>query len=148
LPAGRAAAASPAAPPAALRRGFIVIIDDETAIQSAMVSLLTNWGHRVLAGSSGQSLIAALADCPERPDLIISDYRLADRETGLEAIRLLRAEYNADIPAMLITGETRPEELQAAHFSGFLVLHKPVPNSQLRAAIGNLLRQEAAPETV
>ena len=148
LPAGRAAAASPAAPPAALRRGLIVIIDDETAIQSAMVSLLTNWGHRVLAGASGQSLIAALADCPERPDLIISDYRLADRETGLEAIRLLRAEYNADLPAMLITGETRPEELQAAHFSGFLVLHKPVPNSQLRAAIGNLLRQEAAPETV
>ncbi len=142
------AAAPPAAVPAALRRGFIVIIDDETAIQSAMVSLLTNWGHRVLAGSSGQSLIGALADCPERPDLIISDYRLSQQETGLEAIRLLRAEYNADIPAMLITGETRPDELQAAQFSGFLVLHKPVPNSQLRAAIGNLLRQEATPESV
>jgi two-component system, sensor histidine kinase len=89
-----------------------------------------------------------LADCPDRPDLIISDYRLSHQETGIEAIRRLRAEYNADIPAMLITGETRPEQLQAAHHSGFLVLHKPVPNSQLRAAIGNLLRQEAAPESV
>jgi CheY-like chemotaxis protein len=141
-------ATPPAAPPAALRRGFIVIIDDETAIQSAMVSLLTNWGHRVVAASSGQALIGALADCLERPDLIISDYRLSHHETGIDAISLLRAEYNADIPAMLITGETRPEELQAAHRSGFLVLHKPVPNSQLRAAIGNLLRQEATPESV
>jgi len=148
LPEERMVATPPAAPPAALRRGFIVIIDDETAIQSAMVSLLTNWGHRVVAASSGQALIGALADCLERPDLIISDYRLSHPETGIDAISLLRAEYNADIPAMLITGETRPEELQAAHRSGFLVLHKPVPNSQLRAAIGNLLRQEATPESV
>jgi signal transduction histidine kinase/CheY-like chemotaxis protein len=148
LPAGGTIPATAAPPPAALRRGFIIIIDDDTAIQSAMVSLLTTWGHRALAGSSGQSLIRALADCPQRPDLIISDYRLADQETGLEAIRLLRGECNADIPAMLITGETRPEELQAAHFSGFLVLHKPVPNGQLRASIGNLLRQGAARESV
>ncbi len=135
--------ATPAVPPPVLRRGFIVIIDDDEAIQSAMVSLLTNWGHRVLAGSSGQAVIGPLAESPQRPDLIISDYRLSNQETGIEVIRRLRAEYNADIPAMLITGETRPEQLQEAHKSGFLVLHKPVPNSQLRAAIGNLLRQEA-----
>jgi signal transduction histidine kinase/CheY-like chemotaxis protein len=140
LPAERSA---PAMPPGVLRRGFIVIIDDDEAIRSAMVSLLTNWGHRVLAGSSGQAVIGPLASSPQRPDLIISDYRLSHQETGIEVIRRLRAEYNADIPAMLITGETRPEQLQEAHRSGFLVLHKPVPNSQLRAAIGNLLRQEA-----
>ncbi len=143
LPAERAAPAAPAVPPPVLRRGFIVIIDDDEAIQSAMVSLLTNWGHRVLAGPSGQAVIGPLAQSPQRPDLIISDYRLSNQETGIEVIRRLRAEYNADIPAMLITGETRPEQLQEAHRSGFLVLHKPVPNSQLRAAIGNLLRQEA-----
>jgi signal transduction histidine kinase/CheY-like chemotaxis protein len=137
-------ASPPATSPAVLRRGFIVIIDDDDAIQSAMVSLLTTWGHRVLAGASGQAVIDALAELPERPDVIISDYRLAHQETGIAVIRRLRAEYNEDIPAMLITGETRPEQLKEAHRSGFLVLHKPVPNSQLRAAIGNLLRQEAA----
>jgi signal transduction histidine kinase/CheY-like chemotaxis protein len=143
----RAAPPLPATPPAVLRRGFIVIIDDDEAIRSAMVSLLTNWGHRVLAGASGQAVIGPLADCPQRPDLIISDYRLSQQETGIEVIRRLRAEYNEDIPAMLITGETRPEQLQEAHRSGFLVLHKPVPNSQLRAAIGNLLRQEETAAT-
>jgi signal transduction histidine kinase/CheY-like chemotaxis protein len=139
-----AAAALPAVPPPVLRRGFIVIIDDDAAIRSAMVSLLTTWGHRVLAGASGTAVIGPLADCPERPDLIISDYRLSHEESGIEVILRLRGEYNEDIPAMLITGETRPEQLQEAHRSGFLVLHKPVPNSQLRAAIGNLLRQETA----
>jgi two-component system, sensor histidine kinase len=148
LPDTRTVVTPAAALPAALRRGFIVIIDDDMAIQSAMVSLLKNWGHRVVAGSSGEAVVGVLADCPDRPDLIISDYRLSHQETGIEAIRRLRAEYNEDIPAMLITGETRSDQLQAAHHSGFLVLHKPVPNSQLRAAIGNLLRQEAAPESV
>ena len=148
LPPSLAAAPPPATLPAALRRGFIVIVDDDTVIQRAMVSLLSNWGHRVVAGSSGQAAMDRLADCPDRPDLIISDYRLSQQETGTEVIRRLRAEYNADIPAMLITGETRPDHLQAAHRSGFLVLHKPVPNSQLRAAIGNMLRQEAAPDPV
>jgi CheY-like chemotaxis protein len=143
LPPSLPERAAPAMPPGVLRRGFIVIIDDDEAIRGAMVSLLTNWGHRVLAGASGQAVIGPLAASPQRPDLIISDYRLSNQETGIEVIRRLCAEYNADIPAMLITGETRPEQLQEAHRSGFLVLHKPVPNSQLRAAIGNLLRQEA-----
>jgi two-component system, sensor histidine kinase len=127
---------------AILRRAFIVVIDDDDAIRNAMESLLLHWGHRVVTAPSGEATLAALAKCPDRPDLIITDYRLGHVETGLDVIRLLNAEYNDDLPAILITGETRPEQLQEVHRSGCLVLHKPVPDRQLRAAIGNLLRQE------
>jgi hypothetical protein len=47
---------------------------------------------------------------------------------------------------MLITGDTAPDRLQEAHESGFLLLHKPVAASKLRAAIGNLMGQKLRDE--
>ena len=43
---------------------------------------------------------------------------------------------------MLITGDTAPRSVEAQE-SGLLLLHKPVPNSKLRAAIANLMRRPA-----
>lgn len=125
--------------PAMLRRGFVLVIDDEAAIRTAMRELLSSWGHEVLdAGSCGE-MLEYLAECPDRPDLILSDYRLRDGENGIAAIRRLQSEYNEDIPGLLITGDSAPERLQEARASGFPVLYKPVPNAKLRAAIGNLM---------
>jgi DNA-binding response OmpR family regulator len=45
-----------------------------------------------------------------------------------------------NVPAMLITGDTAPDRIEAAQASGFLLLHKPVPSGRLRAAIANLIR--------
>jgi CheY-like chemotaxis protein len=92
----------------------------------------------VAAGSSAEA-IDLLATCPARPDLIISDFRLRDGENGIAAVERLRSEYNEPIPAMLITGDTAPDRLGEAQASGLLLLHKPVPNSRLRAAIVNLI---------
>ncbi len=44
---------------------------------------------------------------------------------------------------MLITGHTAPDRLREAQESGLLLLHKPVPNSRLRAAITHLARRAA-----
>lgn len=127
------------------RRGLIVVVDDETLIQEAMRSLLVSWGHTVIVAGSGAEILQRLADCPTRPDLVICDYRLRDEETGVEVIEALQSEYNEDIPGMLITGDTAPDRLLEARESGFLLLHKPVADAKLRAAIGNLL-QAAPPE--
>jgi CheY-like chemotaxis protein len=92
----------------------------------------------VVAGGSDEA-VGRLAGVADRPDLIISDFRLRDGEDGIAAIELLRSEYNEAIPAMLITGDTAPDRLREAQASGLLLLHKPVPNSRLRAAIVNLM---------
>jgi CheY-like chemotaxis protein len=93
----------------------------------------------VLCAGSGDDMLARAATCPHRPDVIICDYRLRADETGLQVIERLRAEYNDDIPALLITGDTAPDRLAEAVGSGLLLLHKPVANSRLRAAVNNLL---------
>ncbi|MCC6775357.1 MAG: response regulator [Hyphomicrobiales bacterium] len=126
--------------------GLILVIDDERAIQEAMRSLLAGWGHEVIAAGSCAEMLDRIATCPDVPRLIICDYRLRGGENGIATIRRLQSEYNEDIPAMLITGDTAPDRLQEARESGFLLLHKPVPNSKLRASIGNLV-QAARGET-
>ncbi len=143
--AGAALAELPAArlPAGAAQRGLILVVDDETAIQLAMLSLLTSWGHEAIATGSGDEMVARLETCTERPALIICDYRLRGGENGIAVIERLRNEYNADILALLITGDTAPDRLKEAQASGLLLLHKPVPNSKLRAAIGNLMRRPA-----
>ncbi len=123
----------------ALVQGLIVVIDDELAIREAMSSLLTEWGYDVVTAGSGDEAMQRLATCPVRPDLVICDYRLRDGENGVAVIERLRAEYNERIPAMLISGDTAPDRLADAQASGLLLLHKPVSNSRLRAAIVNLI---------
>jgi len=129
---------------AGLRTGFIVAIDDEAAVRVAMSQLLVSWGHQVVAAASGDEALAALADCPTRPDLIICDYRLRDGENGLDVIQRLQAEYNEDIPVLLVTGDTAPERIREAEASGYPLLHKPLAYARLRAAVHNLLSRAAA----
>lgn len=106
----------------------------------------SSWGFQVIATGSGAEMLERIAGCPVAPDLILCDYRLRDEENGIDVIRQLQAEYNDDIPAVLITGDTASERLRQARDSGYIVLNKPVANSKLRATIGNVIsRRRAAP---
>jgi CheY-like chemotaxis protein len=131
--------------------GLVLVIDDEAPIREGMATLLASWGHGVVAAGSGDEMLAELAECPDRPDLIICDYRLRAGENGIEVIERLRSEYNEAIPAMLITGDTAKDRLTEAQASGLLLLHKPVSNAKLRAAIASLTAaaelDESAPES-
>jgi CheY-like chemotaxis protein len=121
------------------RCGLIIVIDDEKAIQLALRSLLESWGHTVMTAGSGADMMALLAECPACPDLVICDYRLRDGENGIAVIRQLQADYNEAFPALLITGDTAADRLAEAHQSGLKLLHKPVANARLQAAIEELL---------
>ena len=115
-------------------RGLVLVIDDEVAICEAMRSLLESWGHAVITAGSGAEMLERIVDCESRPDLIICDYRLQG-ENGIAVIKRLQSEFNDEIPAMLITGDTAPDRLLEARGSGFLLLHKPVSADKLQQAI-------------
>ena len=120
--------------------GLILVVDDEATIQMAMKSLLEGWGFKAIVAGSCDEILPLLANCPDRPGLIVCDYRLRAHEDGIRVIERLRSEYNDDeIPGMLITGDTAPDRLREAQESGLLLLHKPVSNSRLRAAIIHLM---------
>jgi two-component system, sensor histidine kinase len=134
------AASAPAVPDVA-RGKLIVVVDDDPLALSGMDGLLRSWGCRVITGDSADSALRRLAgrDRPP-PDLIISDYHLTDGKTGVEAIKLLRGAYGAQISAFLISGDISSETRPAADASGLHILHKPVDPMMLRALLNRMLK--------
>ncbi len=147
LPAGDAGQLreAPAAPltlatTAGLQGRTVLLIDDESAILSAMQRVLSGWGCRVLcADSATQALTKISGENAVRPDLVLSDHRLREGQNGLDAIRAVRRALNTPLPAILISGDTAPEVLRAAADFGCPLLHKPVKPARLRAAINAVL---------
>ena len=130
-------------PQADLADAFIAVVDDEEAILEGMRSLLPGWGYRLLTATSGDEMLAKLAQCALRPDAIVCDYRLHGTETGVDVIHRIQEEFNACIPGMLITGDTSPERLREAMASGFTLLHKPLQPDSLRTQLALLLSEES-----
>jgi GAF domain-containing protein/CheY-like chemotaxis protein len=118
---------------------LVVVIDDDPLVLEAMGGVLRSWGCTVIGGESGPAALSHIQTHARRPDLIVSDYRLASG-TGIEAIRQLREKFGEDVPAFLISGDTAPERLRDAAANGFQLLHKPVPPMRLRAMLNQLLK--------
>ena len=117
---------------------LVVLIEDERIIREATQTLLSDWGCQVVACASADEARMRLNEMGKMPDLIIADYRLAGGNTGIEAIRAIRGESGAGIPAVLITGDAAPEHLKQAQEHNFPVLHKPVAPAKLRALIASI----------
>lgn len=107
----------------------ILVIDDDEAVRVGMQHLLQRWGCQVVAVDSIEEALRAVQQ--QRPDVIVSDYRLRQQRTGTEAIAILRKALGAAVPALLITGDTAPERLREARASGIPLLHKPVASGPL-----------------
>jgi CheY-like chemotaxis protein len=119
---------------------LIVVIDDDPLVLEGMRGILRSWGCRVVTAASDSAALARLTEEYSQPDLIISDYRLADGKIGIEAIDCLRAALGSTVPAFLISGDTGPERLREATASGYYLLHKPVPPMALRTTLNRLLK--------
>jgi len=122
----------------------VVVIDDDRLVLDGMRGILQSWGCQVQTATSDAAALANVAKNGGKPDLIISDYRLADGKTGIQAVEQLREAVAAPVPAFIITGDTAPERLREASAAGFHLLHKPVSPMALRAMLNRLLRSQDA----
>ncbi len=127
--------------PRELIGAFIVVIDDESDVRAGMESLLGAWQCLVVTASSGFDAVKQLRRHERAPDLVISDYKLLNGETGVEAIHNLRQALQHIVPAVLITGDIEPERLREAASHGFMLLHKPVDPAKLQTALVDALGQ-------
>jgi signal transduction histidine kinase len=107
----------------------LLVIDDDAIVREGMLQLLRDWGCECDAAESIEDALALVQ--LNVPDVVISDYRLREQRTGVEAIEAIRAQLGTPIPALLITGDTAPKRLREAQASGIPLLHKPVSPSKL-----------------
>ncbi|NQZ05732.1 MAG: hybrid sensor histidine kinase/response regulator [Algicola sp.] len=114
----------------------ILIIDDHEGIRFSLSNMLSNWGCRVRAFESAENACEAINKLPTwKPNLIISDYRLRNNVTGIEAIDQVKTALNYPIEAIVISGDTAPAEIIKIEKSGLIVFHKPIKPAKLRVII-------------
>ena len=139
-PASEESGATAAPAQASARRARIFVIEDDAPSRLGLKLLLEDWGHQVTAAAGPDELLELAAAVPGKPCLILSDYRLREHQTGIEAIDRIREEYNDDaIPALLVSGDTDPQRLIEVAQRELPLLHKPVDPAHLQSAIARLL---------
>ncbi len=111
---------------------LMVVIDDEKNIREATKSLFEQWNCDVVCAANMEDAIAQLKQLDRLPNGIISDYRLSDTQTGIEAIHAIFAAFNITIPALIVSGDIAIESLRNVNSSNFQMLHKPVATLKLR----------------
>ena len=124
---------------APLGKTVVLVIDDDEPVLEAMREALRGWGVQAVTARSLACALARLPECGRYPDVIVSDYRLGDGASGIDAIKRIRHELGMVIPAMIITGDTAPKSLRVIQASGYCYLPKPVTAERLRAQLSKLL---------
>ncbi len=114
---------------------FVLVIDDEEEACLAVEGLLQTWGCVVMCAQSGEEALLQLQEIGDIPDLILSDYRLRDGETGGDVIRQVRQYAGAALPAIVLTGDIAPERLRDIKALGFPLMHKPCEPQALHELI-------------
>ena len=121
------------------RSGSILVIEDDPDVSDLIVRLLDDEGHRTMRASSGTEVLARVAGGMRCPDLILADYNLPQGMNGLELATKLRATFQCDIPAIILTGDISTATWLAVARQPCLQLNKPVKARELLSAIESLL---------
>ncbi len=113
-------------------KGMVLVIDDEAIILLGLKAMLEGWGYSVLTARSGDQALERLRADGRRPQIVLADYQLQQGRTGPEALAAVQGLVGADVPGIILTGDTAPERLDEARRNGFRILHKPVFPNDLR----------------
>jgi DNA-binding response OmpR family regulator len=116
----------------------ILVVEDETAMRTALVDLLTAEGYRALTAADGASGLERALN--EKPDLILLDIMLPKLD-GFALCAELRRLANA-VPVLMLTAKGQIEDRVTGLDAGaddYLV--KPFSTEELLARVRALLRR-------
>ena len=119
-----------------------LLVQGDLAAREALRALLTSWNCEVLTAASGTELLERLGGLRRPPDLIIADGP-APAESGSADVEMLRNEFNADVPALLISTAAGPV-VPSQDRNGLPVLRHPFHAGRLRTLINNLIHAPVA----
>ena len=116
-----------------LPKMVIAVIDDDAEVRDAMRSLLHSWQCDVLDGSDADEVLRLVRAGHAAPRAVVADLRLLGGRDGVAEIARLREAFGADLPALLVSGDSAPERVRVMQDSGLPWLAKPVSPARLRS---------------
>jgi PAS domain S-box-containing protein len=123
-----------------LFRGTVLVIEDEISVRSALKRMLTARGIGVIEVATANEATTLIREKDLCPDVVVCDYNLPGSMNGIESIKSLRAVVPWDLPAIVMTGDTRARTLEAVASHGMSVLVKPFRADELIQLINRLYR--------
>tara|TARA_R110002096_G_scaffold434321_2_gene655542 strand:+ start:22600 stop:24018 length:1419 start_codon:yes stop_codon:yes gene_type:complete len=131
--------------PDSLAHRVITVIDNDKDVLDGMKALLGKWGSEIIPGISADICLAQLIEQDKTPDIIIADYHLNGEDTGIGAIKEVRAEFpelfRSPIPAIIITSDRDPELKAMLETKNLPLIYKPVAAAGLHALILHLVSE-------
>jgi signal transduction histidine kinase len=114
-------------------RMVIAVIDDDAEVRDAMRSLLKSWQCDVLDGADADEVIRMAHARHAVPRAVVADLHLIGGRDGVIEVARLREAFGADLPALLVSGDSAPDRVRLMQNSGLPWLAKPVSPARLRS---------------
>jgi CheY-like chemotaxis protein len=111
--------------------GSILAIEDEMSVRAALRRLFKARGVEAIIVATAKDALTLVREKGLRPDLLLCDYNLRGSPDGVETIKLLRAALGRNVPAVVMTGDTRSQTVVTIAAQGVSVLIKPVLAEEL-----------------
>jgi len=122
------------AEPIAVQRRRVFVIDDDQAVLTSTLRLLTRLGYEPLGCTDPDEALASAGQPDFAVSCVLTDYSMPVM-SGLELARKVRAIHPA-LPIILMTGFLEHDELSRAEESGVShILSKPFTSAELRSAL-------------
>lgn len=120
----------------------ILVVEDEVLVAMTLCDALQEQGHEVLHAVNGGAALAALE--VQRPDLIITDYRMP-RLNGAELIETIRRDPRwSALPVLMVSAYPAPS-LDAMPRPAEAFIQKPFTVEALAGAVNALLSPSPVP---
>ena len=152
VPAAFVTAATPAAdaavsvesPTGLQRRARILLVEDNDGVRVATELFLRFEGFEVISAASAADA-ESLFDEFRCGDLLIADYHLDGRHTGIELLNKLRSRLGYEVPAVVLSGDLQSAQRSLrGPVSHCRLLSKPVDTVALLSAIEELSAEAGA----
>jgi DNA-binding response OmpR family regulator len=120
----------------------VLLVDDESALRSALRQYLEFSGHSVIEAHDGDAALEIVR--ADRPDIVVSDMLMPARD-GLSLCREMRADPAlADVPFLFITARSTQSDLyDEMQRIGDGCIVKPFEPEDLVATIDRVVAREA-----
>jgi signal transduction histidine kinase/ActR/RegA family two-component response regulator len=119
----------------------VMVVDDEPALVGFLEETLGELGYEPAGFVASAAALEALADEPQRFDLVLTDETMPDI-TGVELARQIR-RVRPDLPVILMSGHSSAALAERAHAEGVAaVLRKPLAGADIAEALERALRKQ------
>jgi two-component system, sensor histidine kinase len=121
---------------------YVLLVEDDGLVRAAMEALFRQWGVLVDSASSVVQLNEILDAIERYPDLIITDFRLADSTTARDVAAAAYTRLGKSIPCLIVTGEAGITDQRICSEKNVLV--KPVTAELLKRKMLEVVAAESA----